>query len=457
MLELIQVTAQYSNAVLVAILPQISDFATRLELPVPLPITQSQVAEFRCRPFKGDIGGYVIFTNHLEVWYQFGHVNGFRTPRSYFNLQDPRDIPRFYGPLKLSKDEALQLARTNILKLGYSLKETFTDQEPEVEMPARIGTNIVPHYQFRWKDPVFGRTVVKIEVDGGRRLIHEMRLLSLYFRRDPPNIAVEPIPLNPRPPITTGTSNDFLAVALPKISEFAKKLELPLKLPVTQAQVDKIEFVDPRSDVRVRLSSGHWFVWARGVIVEFCAPDTVYGRQPPTIDPVLRPLEEYLGKWRLSEGDAIELARRSIRNLGYADEEFPTRQKPVVTKPEQVGDYIVPRYSLRWLTNDVNTGGTVALVRTEVDADRGQLKWLQLVKNSSPAEKQPTPQMSTSQTNRPPTLPMIHDTNVVPYTVDELLGALTNPARQPRHNGTQSPTNGSGNRPLPEPRPNPFE
>src|SRR5437868_27375 len=128
MIELLQVTAQYSNAVLVAIMPQISDFAQKLELPIPIPVRIEQIREFRCSPIKGDTGGLLIFTNRLQVWYQLGHVNGFRTPRSYYNLQDVRDIPRFYGPIKLSTDEALQLARVTICKLGYTLKETFTDQ-----------------------------------------------------------------------------------------------------------------------------------------------------------------------------------------------------------------------------------------------------------------------------------------------------------------------------------------
>jgi hypothetical protein len=460
MLQLLQVTAQYSNAVLVAILPQISDFAARLDLPVPLPLTAAQVAEFRCRPLKGDIGGYVIFTNHLEVWYQLGHVAGFRTPRCYYYLQDPKDIPKFYGPLNLTKDQALQLARTNILKLGYTLKETFTDQEPEVEMPPRIGTNIVPHYQFRWKDPVFGRTIVRMEVDGSTKMIQELRLLSLHFRRPPPKIAVEPALLDPRPAVTAVASNEFLAVMLPKISEFAKRLQLPIRRPITRSQIDKVEFVDPDLGIPVKLTNGYWFVSWSGAVVEFCAPDTVYGRQPPTLDPFLRPLNEYLGRWRLSESEASDAVRKAITNLGYAVEEFHANVPPDVSKRAPVGNYVVPRYYLRWLTNNPKTGETIALVRAEIDADAGSLKWLQLAGNPVARHNgtaRPAWNKIPSGTNRPAAPQMTHDTNAVPYTVDELLGVPGRESQAPRQRATQPTTNAPRTSPSPRPHNNPFE
>src|SRR5260370_6081867 len=116
---------------------------------MPTPITIQQVERFVPYPQRANIGGgYLVLTNGLELWYYHGHVEGFRTPRSYYNLQGNfnEDVRRFYGPVKLNKDEALQLARKTLLKLGYSLKETFADQDPQVELPPRIGTNTVPHY-----------------------------------------------------------------------------------------------------------------------------------------------------------------------------------------------------------------------------------------------------------------------------------------------------------------------
>src|SRR6266511_55810 len=232
LIEFIQVTAQYSNAVLVAILPFISEFLKKAELPVPTPITQEHISEFRCWPVKGDVGGVVVLTNGLWIWYHYGYVKGFRTPRSYYNRQDPEDIPRFYGAMNLNKDEALQLARYYIQKLGYSLKETFADQEPEIDLPPQIGTNIVPHYRFQWKDPVFGGTAVKVEVDAGTKTIQEMQFSSPFFRRASPRIPVEPKFRNPRPEVSLSRSNELGAATLPKLSAFANKLDLPVTLPL---------------------------------------------------------------------------------------------------------------------------------------------------------------------------------------------------------------------------------
>src|SRR5579872_5275319 len=260
MFELIQVTAQYSNAVLVAILPQVSDFAANVGLPVPLPMTASQVERFGCSPKKDDLGGGLWFTNGLWVSYGHGHVTGMRTPRSYYNLQDPQAIPRFFGSVKLNQTEALQFARDHIRKLGYTLQETFTDQQPEVRPPFHIGTNTVPFYLFEWKDPVFSRTAVRVELDADQRAIQEMRLASPFLWRAPPRIGVQPKVLNAQAAVSATASNQFLAKMLPKISAFAGKLGLAVKLPVTKAQVQKVEFVVPEADVRVQLDNGCWFI-----------------------------------------------------------------------------------------------------------------------------------------------------------------------------------------------------
>jgi hypothetical protein len=39
MFEIFQITVSYSNAVLVAIMPHISNFAKALDLPIPQPVT----------------------------------------------------------------------------------------------------------------------------------------------------------------------------------------------------------------------------------------------------------------------------------------------------------------------------------------------------------------------------------------------------------------------------------
>jgi len=77
---LIHITATYSNAVLVAILPHLSDCAKSLDLPMSNPITMSEVDDFAPPVYTDVASGAVWLTNH--DWFAFteGCVDGFRTP-----------------------------------------------------------------------------------------------------------------------------------------------------------------------------------------------------------------------------------------------------------------------------------------------------------------------------------------------------------------------------------------
>src|SRR5258705_11352192 len=111
MFEFVQVTAQYSNAVLVAILPQVSQFSEAIGLPTAQPIRLEQVQRFNCDPHKGQIGGWLRLTNGFQFWYYDGYVKGFASPDSYFRLQGGEDLTPFFGPVKMSREEACSLAR----------------------------------------------------------------------------------------------------------------------------------------------------------------------------------------------------------------------------------------------------------------------------------------------------------------------------------------------------------
>ena len=68
-LEVIQVTPEYSNAVLKAVLPYISDVAQKLDLPVAKPVTAEYVVHCSVHPRRsvgaevGILGGWVFQFN----------------------------------------------------------------------------------------------------------------------------------------------------------------------------------------------------------------------------------------------------------------------------------------------------------------------------------------------------------------------------------------------------------
>lgn len=378
MLEFVQVTAQYSNAVLVAILPHIASFSAKLELPTPAPVALQHVKNFKCSPKEGDVGGSLTLANGIWMAYQNGHVVGLRTPRSYYNLQNPEHIPAFYGDCKLTPDEALEMARDSIRKAGYGLVETFADQKPRIDLPPKFGDKTVPHYRFEWRDPVFDVTAISVEIDAGRKAVQSMSLRSPYLNRPNPKVDIIPRPLGIRSSVGLFESNQFVAAIIPKVSQFGYKLGLPLGNPISREEAERVVFVVNDSDIRIKLTNGYWFKSHKGVVVGFNSPASVYGRQPLDIDQSLRPVGDFLGEWKMTEKDATDLVHRAVEKLGFRIQDFTASQPPDVVKREQFGRYVIPRYYLRWITNNPATGGTIASVRAEVDADKGTVIHLEL-------------------------------------------------------------------------------
>src|SRR5882762_9268852 len=107
MQETTKVTSRYALAALTAILPYVSEFCSKLAVPCSGPITTNQVARFVPSQIDGELGGYITLTNGAEFWFEHGHINGYRTPASYYDVQDPKQVPRFFGTFKFGKDEAM--------------------------------------------------------------------------------------------------------------------------------------------------------------------------------------------------------------------------------------------------------------------------------------------------------------------------------------------------------------
>jgi hypothetical protein len=152
-MEFLQVTSQYSNAVLVALLPYVSDFAHKLSLPILTPVIPSHVLEFRCSPRRDQIGGLITLTNGCRFSFLDGRVCTYRSPASYFSLPDIDLIPRFYGPVNVREKEAIKIARDVIERLGYAPGAFHAELAPEVTLPRKVGTNYVARYRVRWLDP----------------------------------------------------------------------------------------------------------------------------------------------------------------------------------------------------------------------------------------------------------------------------------------------------------------
>ncbi|MBI5383571.1 MAG: hypothetical protein HZA90_02680 [Verrucomicrobia bacterium] len=371
--DLIQVTAQYSNAVLLALLPYFSDAAHKLDLPVPHPLTTQHVIQCRVMPYRypnGDwVGGGVEVQGGWSFGFAQGYVNLVQSRHSYFTLQDPGEVPKFYGIVRMSQAEAVQMARSTLVKLGIPLESVFAEQESRVTPPEKVGNNMVPHYRVQWLDPRSGGESVDIEVNADAKRIERVRLsVNPNLRKPPPKVGVVP-PLRgpPRPRANPEYAWKLLPIVLNAVDDYGKTLGLPIPRPLTTNQVARFSVSDnggwPHSEIE--LTNGWEFVYRNSMVNGFYAPDNLFHSSD-------RPMlaKDFVGKWNLTEAQAVQLVRGTLARLNYPTNLLHVDFKPDVHKPAVLG---IPRFAIEWAYTPESLQSNV---EAEVDAEKGSLKSL---------------------------------------------------------------------------------
>ncbi|MGH7989152.1 MAG: hypothetical protein ACREDS_03015 [Limisphaerales bacterium] len=362
MMQLIHMTATYSNAVLVAILPHISNCARQLDLPLPQPITANQVAHFNVSPRKEDVGGSVWLTNHYQFVFGNGYLRAYQAPTNWFNNQydnwaDTEYFKRYLGKDNMTTNEAIEFARHSFYKLGYKPKD-FDIRGPPTRFEGPINSKRLghlPYCEVEWDSPtstiqqMLGLNFnIQFDVDMQRKQIVGMNLSGRLFFRPNPKIAVVPevetnyrnagwigamAQMENREPIihmTPAYSNATLTATLPYISDFAKRLDLPIAQPVIASQVVLSvppQYKPPHAknyfEERLMLANHYWFSFVGGYVCQFGSPDDWFEEKEtrtnwPRCD----------SKDCMTTNEAIEFARAAFRKLGYKPEEFHLNVPP---------------------------------------------------------------------------------------------------------------------------------
>lgn len=194
-------TAVYSNAVLVAVLPHFSDVAKKLDLPIAQPITTNQVIWLSPLHIKGRVGCGVVLTNHY--WFQFtsGYVASFRSPDDWFAEQDPAaNVSHYIGKDNMTTNEAIKFARNSFRKLGCKPKMFHVDASPtKLEGPFDSKkSGHVPYCRIEWESPEATTREehdhsykIQFDIDMQRQQVVGMVLISTNFWRPPPKLDVE--------------------------------------------------------------------------------------------------------------------------------------------------------------------------------------------------------------------------------------------------------------------------
>lgn len=376
--EFIRVTAEYSNAVFLAMLPLVSDFARKAELPVPHPITAEQVVRCAVLPWRdkdgGIAGGSMQIKGGWSFGFQFGYVGSFSRQDGYFGQQDPDIVPKYYGTVRMSTNEVVAMARAAIKRQGIPLEHLFADLEPQIPPLETVGTNVVPRYMVKWFDPV-GSETAHMEVNADAKRVESFSLSSRHLWKPPPKVSVVPPrgsgfgPYRP-PTINPEYAQKLIPIVLRAVDAYGAVLGLSVPRPLTTNHVARFELYDnggwPASELE--LTNGWRFVYRNSMVNGHYAPDNLFNSD-------LRPklMKDLAGQWKMTEAEAIELVKRTLARFNHPTNLVHVDFPPRVSKPALPG---IPRYSISWWKENETGSDLVCKVEAEVDANKGELKSL---------------------------------------------------------------------------------
>jgi hypothetical protein len=391
-----QVTAAYSNALLVAVMPYFSDFSKTLDLPTPQPVMQEQISRFTGFPRSDHIGGRAVLMNGCEFIFDHGHVETFVSPRSYYYLQNPDLIPKFYGLVSISSVQAVGIARDAIKKLGYPESLLSADQEPEITGPERDRGNYIARYRVRWFDPTRGapdhRPIsAEFEIDAttGQIVMANVRNPNAYRPELPIRLPSAVIAESPksRPvgvgrkihPVSRAYAHAFLAAILPQCSRYAAVAGFSVPSPLTAADVDTASYqcglVDGDPMAAFKLTGGAQFDYEHGQVIAFYSADArdLPGRVRPTTYPGIdREQAKYFGPVNMTADETVALVRQTARRLGYSEHALHLDETPSVVGPGWWGTNRIARCFIEWRASIDGP----AYVNAEVDVSKKVLKSL---------------------------------------------------------------------------------
>jgi hypothetical protein len=200
---MLPVSPAYSNAFLVAILPQCADYARTAGFAVRLPITTNDVdtRTYSLGLIEGDPCAFLDLKTGARFVYSHGQVISFYSSDV---MQLPgRDAPlfpayekfqaQFYGRINMTSNQAVALVRETVKRLGYSEKVLHLDEPPRLNGPNRWGTNWVARCILVWQEPNQGPFRAVAEVDMATKTLKSLYINDRVNRniwRTPPKIGV---------------------------------------------------------------------------------------------------------------------------------------------------------------------------------------------------------------------------------------------------------------------------
>jgi hypothetical protein len=378
--DFIQVTPEYSNAVLVALLPHFSDFAKKLELPVPHPITQADVASFRVLPFRRNLTASIRLKNGWAFGFQFGYVNSFASAHEV-KVGDSNQEFSNYGDVRINPGDAIAAVKETLKQLDISPEDVFANLEAKVSLPIKDGTNAIYPYRVEWMDP-FGSDAVDAKVNPNTGKIERLDLRSRNLAHSAPKINVMPPLLSnghdwftshiPPQTINPEYARQLLPIMFKAIDDYAQKLSLPIPRPLTTNNVAKVEIHNNGGwpHCVVETTNGWLFIYRHTMVNGYYSPNAfnTLGYRPLHV-------KDVEGKWNLTTNQAIEIVRQGLAKLNYPTNNVHMNFEPMIVYAS--GDFrkIIPRYYFEWYYPSPHEE-LRSRIEAEVNADNGALESL---------------------------------------------------------------------------------
>jgi hypothetical protein len=394
-----------TNAFLMAVLPEVSEMARKLELPVVAPILQEHLARgvVGFIEDRHGVSAFLVLKSGAEFSYNAGHASGFRLASSYFALQDPDDIPKFYGTPRLSQAECQQIVLRSLERLGYTNVVAILPAPTRVVPGARTDGQVVPRYRFEWRDPEEegGYFSVQAEIDSDHGRLHALELLGDVFRRPPPKLTV-PLPTEPRPgklPFVLPTGAEELSTThcdalvrriWPEVLGFLEQIGQPPPKGGPDEEVDPTETkcfrLRGRLCCQVTLRSGQRFGYRLGHVFDYTAADAYFtGRylRYTTLEP-----EDFLAEYKYLRPELVAIGRAVLKDkLRLDSARFHLDAEPIVRAG---GRQIKGRKHMRrllldwgppWTPEEMEREGQIGIFRAsnidmEMDTVTGEIKLL---------------------------------------------------------------------------------
>jgi hypothetical protein len=156
-----------TNALLSVAFSLIANFTNIVHVP-PAAVPQSASGVESCvigTPYS-PVDVYIRHRKGTEFWISDGIVEQFRSPGSFFQLQNLDIITRYLGAPQLNSNQVLELATRTLQKLVRN-GNPLANREPIVKEAGKYRETPIPFYRFTWparKTGTTGATSTKVDL-----------------------------------------------------------------------------------------------------------------------------------------------------------------------------------------------------------------------------------------------------------------------------------------------------